>query len=77
MSFVKPLKLVSEEQLDLEYYAPFVSTIHHYIHRDKEIMSGWLDVQETSFTEDRYYIQELANEIKQNATMLVVVGNGG
>ena len=77
MSFLQPVTLVSEEPLDIAYYAPFVSTIHHYIHREKEIMTGWLDVQETSFTEERYDIRALAKEIKQRATMLVVIGNGG
>ena len=77
MSYSKPLKLVSEELLDVTHYAPIVSTIHQYIHREKDLMCGWLDVRETSFTEERYLIDEIANEIKKNATMLVVVGNGG
>ena len=77
MTFLKPLKLVCDEPLDVKHYAPVVSTIHHYIHREKELMCGWLDVQETSFTDERYHIQALAKEIKKCATMLVVVGNGG
>ena len=77
MSYPKPLKLVSEELLDVTHYAPIVSTIHQYIHREKNLMCGWLDVQETSFTEERYQIDAIAKEIKKNATMLVIVGNGG
>ena len=76
-SFLKPVKLICEEPLDGAHYAPLVATIHRYIHREKELMSGWLDVQETSFTDERYHIQALAKEIRQRATMLVVVGNGG
>ena len=60
MSYSKPLKLVSEELLDVTHYAPIVSTIHQYIHREKDLMCGWLDVRETSFTEERYLIDEIA-----------------
>ncbi|CAM5185093.1 Glucose-6-phosphate isomerase OS=Ureibacillus acetophenoni OX=614649 GN=pgi PE=3 SV=1 [Ureibacillus acetophenoni] len=72
-------KILNEEfvQLDLSKYQSKVSAIHHHLETTKDEPTGWLNAPLEDNSELVKRIIEIANEIKLNADVLVVVGIGG
>lgn len=64
-------------QLDWENYCTSVSTIHQLLEQLEGALTGWLNLPFQQNEATLQPVQQLADEIKQNAEVLVVVGIGG
>lgn len=64
-------------QIDWLDYATSVSTIHHYLEEIKGELTGWQNYPLEDNGELIQSVQRIADEIKTNADVLVVIGVGG
>lgn len=64
-------------QIDWLDYATSVSTIHHYLEEIKGELTGWLNYPLEKNRDLLHSVQYIADEIKTNADVLVVIGVGG
>ncbi|RUL55166.1 glucose-6-phosphate isomerase [Lysinibacillus antri] len=63
--------------IDWSKYATNVSTIHHHLKKIQDHYAGWINFPPQNYEDVLTSIQRLAEEIKSNAEVLVVIGVGG
>ncbi|MEL3960622.1 glucose-6-phosphate isomerase [Lysinibacillus endophyticus] len=64
-------------EIDWSNYSTSVSTIHHHLKEIQDQCAGWINFPPPNYEDVLTSIQQLADEIKSNAEVLVVIGVGG
>ncbi|MFC7685308.1 glucose-6-phosphate isomerase [Ureibacillus sp. GCM10028918] len=71
--------ILNEQFLKIDYsqYNSSVATIHRHLEESKDELTGWINAPLEDNQELIHSIQTIAEEIKANADLLVVIGIGG
>ncbi|MDN4495151.1 glucose-6-phosphate isomerase [Ureibacillus aquaedulcis] len=71
--------ILNEQFLNIDYskYESSVKAIHHHLEETKDELTGWVNAPLEENQDLIDSIQSIANEIKENGDVLVVIGVGG